>query len=242
MTTAPPDTAIVTGAAGGIGLAVAERLSRRGVTTISLDRQACPLAKSISHEVDLDDHDGIRRVLAAIIVQFGAPRFLVNNAALAGRAAERVLTATDSVEHFSALIRTNLTAPFLLIHLFARELIQQRRPGRIVNIASAAAHRFHAGTVGYSTSKAALIALTQAAAIELAPHDISVNSISPGFVATKTALREYPLSPAERANINPVGRTGEPDEIAALVEFLLLDAPGFVTGADHRIDGGSTIA
>lgn len=241
MTASSPLTAIVTGAAGGIGLAIAERLARRGITTISFDRKPCPLAKTISHEIDLNNQDDIRHAMDVVIAGFGPPRFLVNNAALAGRAAECALIAKDSVDHLSALMRTNLTAPFLLIHLLAAELIRHKSPGRVVNIASAAAHRFQAGTAAYSISKAALIALTQAAAVELASHDVTVNSVSPGFIATAAAQAEYPLSPNELADVNPLGRTGTPDEVAALVEFLLLDAPDFVTGADYRIDGGATI-
>jgi NAD(P)-dependent dehydrogenase (short-subunit alcohol dehydrogenase family) len=96
--------------------------------------------------------------------------------------------------------------------------------------------------VGYSAGKAGLIGMTRAAAVELAPFGIAVNSVSPGFVETATAAAEYPLTSVERAAVNPLGRTADPDEVARLIEFLLLDAPDFLTGADHRIDGGATIA
>lgn len=234
--------AIVTGAAGGIGLAIAARLVSRNVTAICFDLKPCPLDTVKSCVVDLTASADVRRLVGEITATIGTPDLLVNNAALAGRGAECGLIAPGAADHFERLLSANVAAPFLLLSLFAQRLIQSGKPGRVVNIASAAAYRGGKDVVGYSASKAAVIGLSRAAAVELAPHRIAVNSISPGFVATAAAVSEYPLTEAELAVVNPLGRTAEPDEIAKLAEFLLLDAPDFLTGADHRIDGGSTIA
>jgi NAD(P)-dependent dehydrogenase (short-subunit alcohol dehydrogenase family) len=241
MTAAPTPVAIVTGAARGIGLAIAERLVDRGVRVFCFDLAECPLDRVASHIVDVDDAGVLRNAFASVVDTADAPAFLVNNAARAGRAAEHAFT-DGAAEHFERLWRTNVLAPFLLMQLFAAELMRRNRAGRIVNVASATAHRSGPNAVGYATTKSALIGLSRAAAVELAPHGILVNSISPGFVATETAIAEYPLTEAERAAVNPLQRPADPDEIARLAEFLLLDAPEFVTGADHRIDGGVTAA
>ena len=201
----------------------------------------CPLDTVTSRIVDVDDADVLRNAFASVVDTAGAPVLLVNNAARAGRAAEHAFT-DGAAEHFERLWRTNVLAPFLLMQLFAAELMPRDKPGRVVNLASASAHRGGTNGVGYATTKSALIGLSRAAAVELAPHGILVNSISPGFVATETAITEYPLTEAERAAVNPLKRPADPDEIARLAEFLLLDAPDFVTGADHRIDGGVTVA
>jgi NAD(P)-dependent dehydrogenase (short-subunit alcohol dehydrogenase family) len=237
-----PAVAVVTGAASGIGLAIIRRLMARGVLAASLDRDPCPEPGVLTHVVDLDDHEAVRAAMEAVTAAAGVPSLLVNNAALAGRAAEHGFIDEGATTHFARLLQTNTVAPFLVLHLFAAVLVRQGRGGRVVNIASAAAHRGGKATVGYAASKAAVIGLTRAAAVELGRHGILVNSVSPGYVATEATLAEYPLSPAELAAMNPLGRISTPEEVARLVEFLLLDAPDTITGADLRIDGGASIA
>lgn len=233
--------AIVTGGAAGIGSAICARLVRRGVIVHSFDlREASP--DVTSHIVDLDDQDGIVRALERIAAGDDVPDLLVNNGARAGRAAEHEFIAAGAVRHFEGMLATNVVAPFLIMHHVAARLVVARRSGRFVNMASAAAHRGGAGAIGYSAGKAAIVGMSRAAAVELGPRGISVNSVSPGYVATEAALREYPLSEADAVALNPLGRPSTPEEVAALVESLLLDIPATVTGADYRIDGGATIA
>lgn len=234
--------AIVTGAAAGIGAAICMRLVARGVKVHGLDLRCCEIRGVHGHVVDLDDAAALSTLLERIGAKDGPADLVVNNAARSGRAAEHDLTAPGAPGHFNAMVKTNLLAPFFVIHFTAAALIRAHRPGRIVNIASAAAHRGGLHTVGYAATKAAVVGLSRAAAVELGPYNINVNSVSPGYVATETATREYPLTNADAAALNPLGRPSLPDEVAGLIEYLLLDAPILISGADYRIDGGATIA
>jgi 3-oxoacyl-[acyl-carrier protein] reductase len=136
-------------------------------------------------------------------------------------------------------MRSNLTSVFLCTRLVARALVDSGSPGAIVNISSFGAHRAHRELVAYDTTKGGIEAFTRAAAIDLAPYRIRVNAVAPGAIATGTA-GDDPEARERRGKPIPVGRVGEPEEVAAAVVFLASDAASYITGQCLIVDGGIT--
>ncbi len=271
--------ALITGAGGrgGIGRAIARALAADGIAlaltdirrdpdTLPPDEVACGWrgVDSVAEEArslgvdarpfhcDLRDPDAIETLVASVVDAFGHVDVLVNNArALMGRDSRPV---TDlSLEVWEGFLAINATAPFLLMRAVARRMVARGRGGRIVSIGSDMSKRALAKTAAYAASKFALIGLTQAAAMDLAPHGITVNAVCPGPVRTnRFNFAEKERADAEGVSLDvvreqgwddkaraiPLGRPAAPEEVAALVAFLVSDRAGYVTGQAYNINGG----
>jgi gluconate 5-dehydrogenase len=245
-------TAIVTGASSGLGVAFAETLAERGVNLVIAARRYEKLAK-VADEIsskygvkvvpikaDVSQEDQVISTVKTAIEKFGSIEILVNNAGTASLSP----SIDMSLEEWKKVIDVNLTGVFLCARTAAREMIKKKY-GKIVNLASiygAVGDIFP--TAPYYASKGAVINLTRALAIEWAPYKINVNAIAPGFFPsemTETVFRDentlkYILSRT------PLARTGEPLDLKAALIYLACPASNYVTGQTLFVDGGWTAA
>jgi len=235
-------TAIVTGAAEGIGEAVAARLARAGATVAVADRNEAGARTSagkigsgaIAVALDVTDRSSVERMVQTILDRTGRIDILVNNAGIGGRAAP-LWEQTD--EHWNDCLAVNLTGVFYCCRAVIQHM-RTRRYGRIVNVASIAGKEGNPNMTAYSASKAGVIAFTKSLAKEVAPEGICVNSITPAVIRTRI------LDQLTQAQIDymvqriPMGRTGSVEEVAALIHFLSSPDCSFVTGACYDISGG----
>ncbi len=240
----PTRVALVTGGARGQGAAHAEALARAGATVVVADvldeAGAATAARLVAAglpvryvHLDVTDEDAWTRVVADVERTEGGLDVLVNNAGII-----RVTPlATLDVAEWELLQRVNATSVLLGIRTAAPALAR-RGGGVIVNVASTAAHRGAEGYGAYSASKAAVLALTRAAALELAQQGTRVVSISPGGVDTPMNDDEPPGGVSSGA---PLGRRARAEEISPLVVFLTSPGASYVTGSDYLIDGGVTL-
>jgi NAD(P)-dependent dehydrogenase (short-subunit alcohol dehydrogenase family) len=234
-----PTVALVTGANAGIGLAIAERLQRDGFALVYATRKRDDEAKEVyerlsgSGEVhwatgDLSDPAVPERLVGAAREAFGRLDVLVNNAGLTSAKPALELTAED----FDAIFSVDVRAAFLLSKEAAPLL--KERSGSIVNITSVHEHVPRPGFLLYAAAKAALGMMTRGLALELGPDGIRVNAVAPGAIATERNVEADELVPEI-----PLGRPGEPEEVAALVSWLVSDEARYVTGTSVVIDGGA---
>jgi 3-oxoacyl-[acyl-carrier protein] reductase len=226
---------VVTGAAGGIGRAIAARFLASGCEVALVDVRPAELPGAVALAADLSDRTAARSCLREAWERLGGLDVLVN---AAGVYPSRLLLEMSDAE-WSRVLDVNLNAPYALCTEFARLLVADGRPGHIVNITSGAADRARRGGAHYCTSKAALTMLTKALALELAAHRIHVNAVSPGFVAVDSEVN--PLNPAYVQAIEsgrPWPDPGTPDDIAAAVAYLCSPDAKWVTGTVLNVDGG----
>jgi acetoacetyl-CoA reductase len=238
-------TAIVTGAARGIGAAVARRLSRDGmaVAVLDLDESACkPVVEAIESAggaalavgVDVADEQAVPAAVARVAVELGAPTVLVNNAGITRDTVFHRMTP----EQWSAVINTNLSSLFNMCRPVI-EGMRSRKFGRIINISSINGQKGQFGQTNYSAAKAGELGFTKALAQESARSGITVNAVCPGYIATDM-VKAMPKDVLEKnvLPLIPIGRLGEPEEIARCVVFLASDDAGLITGSTLTANGG----
>jgi NAD(P)-dependent dehydrogenase (short-subunit alcohol dehydrogenase family) len=271
--------ALITGAGGmrGVGRATALKLAQQGVdlalTDVHREPEDLPPGEirlgwrgldSVAEEVqalgrgcftspcDLGQSDQVQQLVQQVVGHYGRIDILINNArAIIGRDKVPVTELAEDVwQHFLAI---NTTAVFLLTKLVGREMIRQGRGGRIINIASNASKQASARGAAYSASKFAVLGLTQASALDLAPYSITVNAVCPGPINTdrlsywERARAEEEGIPLEdfRARIvkeagqaTPLGRIAEAEDVANMVSFLASEEAAFITGQAYNVNGG----
>ena len=220
--------ALVTGGARGIGRAVAERLERDGWRVVVADREAASGLPGRFVRADVSEEAAVRALVEGIAGAEGRLDALICNAGFMIRKPLREL----SLGEWQAVLGTNLTSAFLLTK--AAEGMLRAAGGAVVTIASTRAHQSEPDTESYSASKGGLLALTHALAVSLGP-EVRVNCVSPGWIDT----RGEALRPEDHAQ-HPAGRVGRPEDVAALVAWLVGPESGFVTGAEFLTDGGMT--
>jgi NAD(P)-dependent dehydrogenase (short-subunit alcohol dehydrogenase family) len=234
--------AVVTGAATGIGEAIAARLANAGamVCVADLDGAAASAAAerigrgAQSLALDVTDIAAVNKAIAGLIEHNKAIDILVNNAGLAGKAAP-VWEQTDDDWH--KVMAVNLHGPFYLCRAIIPHM-RARGFGRIVNIASVAGKEGNPNMAAYSASKAALIGLTKSIAKEVAGEGICINAVTPAVIRTKILEQLTPQQVDYMVARIPMKRTGEPEEVAAVVHFLASRDCSFVTGQCYDVSGG----
>ena len=236
--------ALVTGASRGIGRAIATTLGKLGYTVIGTATTEAG-AESISaylaeHQfkgkgfcVDVSSDESVTSALATIQEEFGAPTELVNNA---GITRDNLLMRMKAAE-WNAVIDTNLGSMYRVTKACIKAMTKARW-GRIVNVSSVVGSSGNAGQTNYSASKAGIEGFTRSLAKEIGSRGITVNAVAPGFIDTDMT-RELPAQQTDAllAQI-PLGRLGQPDEIAAVVGFLVSESGGYITGETVHVNGG----
>ena len=240
--------AIVTGAAGGIGLACAERFAADGakvvVSDINAEQGKAAVAKltqagsdAIFVQTDVTQRQAIDDLIAEGVKAFGQIDIMLNNAGIALSAP--FLETSD--ELFDKVMATNLKSAFMGGQAAAKQMVKQGKGGVIINMSSVNALLAIPGLVGYACSKGAMNQLTRVMSIELAPHNIRVCAIGPGTILTELAKNAVMGNEEARRKIlsrTPIGRAGEPSEIASVASFLASDDASYMTGQIVYPDGG----
>lgn len=234
---------LVTGSNRGIGRAIALRLARDGYDLVLHHRGGAAAIEEVAREIaaigrnaatvcfDVADRAAAERALARVVEQRGAPYGIVCNA---GIARDNVFPALSG-DDWDAVLRTNLDGFFNVVHPLVMPMVRRRAPGRIVTIASLAGQIGNRGQVNYSASKAGLIGATKALAVELASRRITVNCVAPGLIETDMT-RE--LDTTELLKHIPAGRPGKPEEVAAVVSFLMSPDAAYITRQVIGVNGG----
>ncbi len=237
--------AVITGAARGIGYAIAESLARQGANVVIADMhfdgaqsaakniESVYSRKTLALSVNVSDIESAKNMIEQVITEYGRLDILVNNAGIT----RDTLIMRMEENDWDAVIDVNLKGVFNCSKAAVRQMMKQRY-GRIINISSVSGQAGQIGQTNYSASKAGVIGFTKALAREVASRQITVNAVAPGFIPT--ALTEN-LAPDLKDMIlraTPLGRMGKPEEIASAVIFLASDEASYITGQVLAVDGG----
>lgn len=233
--------AIVTGAATGIGEAIARRLSAAGASVAVADideaaaaATAAQIPNAFPVFIDITSADSVSKAVDAVLAKFGKIDILVNNAGTAGK----VGTLVDQTEEeWRRVIDINLMGVFLCTRA-VMPLLRKQGYGRVVNLASIAGKEGNPNMSAYSATKAAVIGFTKSVAKEVATENICVNAVSPAVVQTRILDQLTPEQVSYMTDKIPMRRTGKPEEIAAVVHFLASPDCSFVTGQCYDASGG----
>jgi 3-oxoacyl-[acyl-carrier protein] reductase len=237
--------AIVTGASGGIGKAIAMHLAAAGAAVVCnycTNQQKAEAVvqaareaggSAVSMQSDVRSFAEMETMTASVVAQFGRIDILVNNAGITRD--ELLLSMSD--KDWRDVIETNLYGAFNSTKAVAQQMMFQKK-GRIINISSVAGERGGRGQTNYAASKGGLNAFTRAAAIELAPKNITVNAVAPGVIETEMSQEVMRRAKETVMNHIPLKRLGTCDEVASLVVFLASDDAAYITGQIIRVDGG----
>jgi len=243
---------LVTGATSGIGHAVAVKFAAASARVVALGRNQAALkeveaavknagGEPLTLTIDVTNSEQAQRAVDETIGKFGGLDVLVN-------AAGHISTGsieTTSLSAWDAMMSVNLRAVFQLMQMAAPHLIKNR--GNIVNVSSVTGLRSFPGVLAYCVSKAGLDQLTRCAALELAPSGVRVNAVNPGVVVTEIHKRggmsesDYEKFLEHSKTTHPLGRVGDPGEIAELVFYLASEKASWITGATYQIDGGRAL-
>jgi 3-oxoacyl-[acyl-carrier protein] reductase len=229
-------SALVTGASKGIGRAVAQSLAEAGASVVVGYRSGADEAEALAAELggravqaDISDADEARR----LVEEAGDVDILVNNAGVTRDG----LIARMPDDDWRTVLETNLSSVFYTCRAVARPMMK-RRGGAIVNVSSIVGLHGNPGQTNYSASKAGIIGFTKALARELGPRGVRANVVAPGYVTTQlTTVLPEELQQAMLAN-TPLGRLGDPEDVAGAVRFLCSDEAAFITGEVLLVDGG----
>lgn len=234
--------ALVTGTGPNIGGEIARTLASHGARVVCLDTRQ-EMADEMAREIqgaggeaigvvaDITSPDDVQRAIGASVEAFGRLDVLINNAGISPLGSLVEITLDD----WQRTLDVVLTGTFLCSRFAAQQMIEQGDGGAIVNVASTSGHRGRTGAIGYATAKGGVLQLTRCMAVELAPHRIRVNSVTPnssGLSLSGSASREG--KPAR----NPLGRWGTPTDQAQAVLFMASPSADFITGQDLVVDGG----
>jgi NAD(P)-dependent dehydrogenase (short-subunit alcohol dehydrogenase family) len=241
------EVVVITGAARGVGRVMVGSFVAAGCKVVAADRdqsgllETCLPFKDAVRPVaaDVSTEEGADAIIGAAVSDFGNLSFCVNNAAVAPHTS----LLEETVRVWDTVYAVNCRGTFLMTQRAARVMIDQGKGGRIINFSSGVSSRGSAGAAAYASSRAATESFTRVAAIELAPHEILVNCVSPGLIDTQPK----PLPPVMAENLSrripalPLARAGRPEEVVSLVLWLCSDGASYITGSVVHIDGGSGV-
>lgn len=239
--------AIITGGGSGLGLATAKKFTENNIRTIIIGRNEQKLADAtaalgelcIGKVCDLSNLSLIPQLVEDIVREFGVPHILVNNAGINNK--KPFLEVTDA--DFNNIVQTNLSSVFAMSREVIKHMVEVGQ-GSVINISSMASQYGIPYVIAYTATKSAIEGMTRAMATELSPKGIRVNCVAPGFIATDMSAKALNSDPERKNKVmsrTPMGKLGEPADIAEAIFYLAGDAAKYVTGTVLPVDGGNSV-